>query len=451
MYKSIIMRILKKYFLLILVIYSTDNIVVAQDSLSLSDAIQIGLNQNFDIQISTKNVEINKLQNTWGQAGRYPTVDINFQQGNSISDQSNNPLSIVQELIFQNSIQGAANLNWVLFNGFRVKANKAKLNNLEAQSEGNATLVIENTIQGIILAYYSANLQKEKMDLLKNVLKLSRDKYLHEKEKGELGFATSVDQLQFESAYLADSSAVIMQELAYKNSIKNLNLFLGTDINLVWSLTDKLMPENIMYNYVDLESKMLSNNTNIKNQVVNMEIIKQDITLAKSSIYPVVSFNSGASYNTSRLQINDFPMPGANVSNSANINYFANFTVGFKIFDGGKVKRAIQAVQIQDDIASLNMAKLKHQLTQELANHYEIYTTRIAIFEINLKSFAAAKRNFEIARLRKNAGIINSFDLRNIEMVYLQTGTALFEAIYNIEESKTNLTRLTGGIIENKE
>ncbi len=105
------------------------------------------------------------------------------------------------------------------------------------------------------------------MDLLKNVLKLSRDKYLHEKEKGEMGFATSVDQLQFESAYLADSSAVIMQELAYKNSIKNLNLFLGTDINLVWSLTDKLMPENIMYNYEDLESKMLSNNTNIKNQV----------------------------------------------------------------------------------------------------------------------------------------------------------------------------------------
>ena len=113
------------------------------------------------------------------------------------------------------------------------------------------------------------------------------------------------------------------------------------------------------------------------------------------------------------------------------------------------MKRAIQAVQIQDDIASLNMAKLKHQLTQELANHFEIYTTRITIFEINLKSFAAAKRNFEIAQLRKNAGLINSFDLRNIEMVYLQTGTALFEAIYNIEESKTNLTRLTGGIIEN--
>ena len=168
-------------------------------------------------------------------------------------------------------------------------------------------------------------------------------------------------------------------------------------------------------------------------------------------MFPVVSFNSGASYNTSRLQINDFPMPGANTSNSANINYFANFTVGFKIFDGGKVKRAIQAVQIQEDITNLNMDKLKHQLTQELSNHYEIYNTRIAIFKVNLKSFAVAKRSFEIAQLRKNSGIINSFDLRNIVMVYLQTGTALFEAIYNIQESKTNLTRLTGGIIENKE
>ena len=445
------MRILKTYFLLILVLCSVGNISVAQDSLSLSDAIQIGLKKNFDIQISTKNIEINKLQNTWGQAGRYPTIDINIQQGNSISDQSNNPLSIVQQLIYQNSIQGAANLNWVLFNGFRIKANKLKLNNLEAQSEGNAALIIENTIQGIILAYYSTNLQKEKMDLLKNVLKLSRDKYLHEKEKGEMGFASTVDQLQFESAYLSDSSAIIMQELAYKNAIKNLNLFMGVEINLKWNLTDKLLPENTLYNYKELESKMLGNNTNIKNQVVNIEILKQDVSLAKASMFPVVSFNSGASYNTSRLQINDFPMPGANTSNSANINYFANFTVGFKIFDGGKVKRAIQAVQIQEDITNLNMSKLKHQLTQELANHYEIYNTRIAIFKVNLKSFDVAKRSFEIAQLRKNAGIINSFDLRNIEMVYLQTGTALFEAIYNIQESKTNLTRLTGGIIESKE
>ena len=445
------MRILKTYFLLTLVICWVGNISLAQDSLSLSDAIQIGLKKNFDIQISAKNIEINKLQNTWGQAGRYPTIDINIQQGNSISDQSNNPLSIVQQLIYQNSIQGAANLNWVLFNGFRIKANKLKLNNLEAQSEGNATLIIENTIQGIILAYYSTNLQKEKKDLLKNVLKLSRDKYLHEKEKGEMGFATTVDKLQFESAYLSDSSAIIMQELAYKNAIKNLNLFMGVEINLKWNLTDKLLPENTLYNYKELESKMLGNNTNIKNQVVNIEILKQDVSLAKASMFPVVSFNSGASYNTSRLQINDFPMPGANTANSANINYFANFTVGFKIFDGGKVKRAIQAVQIQEDITNLNMSKLKQQLTQELANHYEIYNTRIAIFKVNLKSFDVAKRSFEIAQLRKNSGIINSFDLRNIEMVYLQTGTALFEAIYNIQESKTNLTRLTGGIIENKE
>jgi outer membrane protein len=450
MFKSITMRILKTYFLLLLIICFCSNII-AQDSLSLLDAIQIGLKKNFDIQISAKNIEANKLQNTWGQAGRYPSVDLNIQQGNSISDQSNNPLSIVQQLIYQNSIQGAANLNWVLFNGFRVKANKLKLNNLEAQSEGNATLVIENTIQGIILSYYSSNLQKEKMDLLKNVLKLSRDKYLHEKEKGEMGFATTVDQLQFESAYLSDSSAIIMQELAYKNTIKNLNLFLGVDINLKWNLTDKLLPENTIYNYEELESKMLGNNANIKNQIVNIELLKQDVSLAKASMFPVVSFNSGASYNTSRLQINDFPMPGVNTSNTANINYFANFTVGFKIFDGGKVKRAIQAVQIQEDITNLNMDKLKHQLTQELSSHYEIYNTRIAIFEVNLKSFAVAKRSFEIAQLRKNAGIINSFDLRNIEMVYLQTGTALFEAIYNIQESKINLTRLTGGIIDTQD
>ena len=74
------------------------------------------------------------------------------------------------------------------------------------------------------------------MDLLKNVLKLSRDKYLHEKEKGEMGFATSVDQLQFESAYLADSSRCNYARISLQKFNQKPKLFLGTDINLVWSL-----------------------------------------------------------------------------------------------------------------------------------------------------------------------------------------------------------------------
>lgn len=155
----------------------------AQDELSLEDAVKVGLAQNFDIIISNKSIEINNNNNTWGQAGRYPSINLNLEQGNALSDQSNNPTAFIKQIIRSHSLQGNLSVNWTLFNGFKVQANKAKLEQLALQSEGNATLIIENTIQGIILGYYNAKLQREKISLLKNVLKLSKDKYDYQKIK----------------------------------------------------------------------------------------------------------------------------------------------------------------------------------------------------------------------------------------------------------------------------
>ena len=61
---------------------------MGQDSLSLQQAIEIGLQKNFDIQLTQKNVAINQLMNNWGEAGRLPQVNINIGQNNTISYKS---------------------------------------------------------------------------------------------------------------------------------------------------------------------------------------------------------------------------------------------------------------------------------------------------------------------------------------------------------------------------
>lgn len=419
------------------------SVALGQEDLSLENAIKIGLAKNFDIQIATKNIEINKNNNNWGQAGRYPTIDLNFQQGNTISDQSNNPTAFIQQTIRSHSLESGINLNWTLFNGFKVTANKKKLALLESQSEGNAAIVIENTIQGIILSYYNAKLQLEKIALLKNVLELSRDKYEFQKVKQSLGTAVTVDLLQFETAYLTDSSTFVFQELAYKNAIRNMNLIMGVDVSKTWNLTTKLATEMTVFDPEELVTKMESNSTNLKNQLLNLELTKRDLKLAKANLYPVVGFNLGAQNRGSRFVL------GSMSQNGSTINYFGNFSLSFRLFDGGKIRRAIKNVEIQEDISNLNIEKTKLQLNQELQIQLENYNARTSIFGINKKSFEASKKSLRIANLKNESGLINSFDLRTIELNYLRAGVALFDAMYSIIESKTNLTRLTGGIIDN--
>ena len=415
----------------------------SQDSLSLNDAIQVSLKQNYDILISQKNSEINELYNCWGEAGRYPSIDIGASQGNNISDQSNNPTSFIQELLKSNSFEASTNLSWTIFNGFKVKANKLRLEELIRQSDGMLTLAIENTIHGIIISYYQVQLQREKLSLLKNVLDLSREKYKYQENKNELGIGVSFDLLQYESAYLADSSNLILQELAFKNSIRNLNLIMGVDIEKPWFLTTLINPTTKLYSYDNLKQKALSNNSNIINQNININLLKQDIEIAKSSFYPVVSFNSGSNFNLSSFKIASYDR-----ISGASINYYGNFTLSFRIFDGGKVRRAIKALEIQNDITNLETEKLSKNITNELAITFDMYQTRLRLFDLNKKAFTVAQKNFDIAKLKENNGLINSFNLRDIEMAYLSAGISLFESSYNLIESNTTLLKLTGGIVQ---
>ena len=83
-----------------------------------------------------------------------------------------------------------------------------------------------------------------------------------------MGLGVKLDLLQFESAYLTDSSNLILQELSFKNSFRNLNLIMGEEIDKNWILSTEIEPKYNMYNYSDLKKDMLSNNTNIKNQFI---------------------------------------------------------------------------------------------------------------------------------------------------------------------------------------
>lgn len=432
----------------IIIIISIFGILIpcfSQEDLSIEDAIRLGIAQNFDIIIANKNIDISKNNNTWGQAGRYPTIDLNFQQGNNISDQSNNPTAFIKKAIRSHSLQSGLTLNWTLFNGFKVLANKEKLELLEEQSEGNASVIVENTIQSIILSYYTSKLQLEKISLLKSILKLSEDKYKHQKIKQEMGVAVTIDILQYKSAYLTDSSSLVSQELAYKNSIRNLNLLMGNSIDKTWNLTSKLNTDMPIYDEKELVNKMESNSNNLKNQYINLELSKKELKLAKANLYPVLSFNASVQNTNSSFFLGNLSQNGSNV------NYFGNFTLSFRLFNGGNIRRAIRNLDIQQEITNINLDKTKFQLNQELKIHLENYNTRITILDINKKAFEVSKQNLEIAELRENKGVINSFDLRDVEMNYLRTGVALFESMYSIIDSKTSLTKLTGGILNLQE
>lgn len=422
---------------------------ISQDSLSLSKAIEIGLEKNYDIRLTLKNVEINTLLNDWGEAGRLPQLTINLGQNNSLSDQRKNPISFAPYLFQSTDLSSNAALNWTLFNGFGIKANKIKLEQLQLQSENTATLAIENTIHGIILAYYQAKMQIEQLSLLNNIVQLSYEKYSQQQIKSNIGIGVKFDLLQYESNLYTDSTNIVLQQLTLNNAIRNLNLIMGEDVEKKWFLTSKIKPELNNKNFSVLKKEMLSNNTNIKNQYINIALTQQDISLAKSQFYPIINFNAGLNTSFGQLSTKDVNAPIGNAA-SRNLNYYGNFTLNFKLYDGGKVKRGIKALEIQNEVDQLQMAQMTNQLIFELKNVYELYQTRTKIFELTKKAFVVSQSNLEIAKLKEQSGLINSFNFRDIEMAYLSAGVALYQASYDLLESNATLLKMTGKIIQSQ-
>ena len=420
----------------------------SQEILSLENAIKIGLKKNFDIQLSRKNKEITQLNNNLGNSGALPTINISSKKEDAVSDQSNNPTSFIQEILSSESINASANMSWTLLSGYRIQATKEKLRQLEFLSNGNLTLTIENTTQAIILSYYNCILQKERLKLLQNVVNLSRERLIYQKTKYDIGVSSKMDVLQIETSLLTDSSNLLIQRLNYNNSVKNLNLVLGVDLNSEWNLTDKMSSKTQLFNFEELQSEMFKNNTTMINQCINNEIIRQDIKLAKSVYYPIVSFNSGASYNESTYDIGDSGFEGNNTGET--LNYYANISVNFRLYDGGKYRTLLQEAEIKNEINDLRLEKLQEETKNQLSINYEKYNSRIIICNLSKKAFDIAEINYQLANDKNNRGTINSFNLRDIEIAYLNSGISYLQSTYNLNESYLELVKVTGGILEDK-
>lgn len=425
----------------------------AQADLSLSEAIQLGLANNFGIRIEQQNVEIAENNNNWSTAGRWPTISFNVSQNNNFRD-VDNPASFLQGLTISNDVTPFVGLSWVLFDGFRVLANKERLQALEKLSEGNAQVVIENAVQGIITQYYLVQLEQQQLSVLGKVFQLSKDRYEYVKLKSELGSAVTFDVLQEQNAYLVDSSNYLTQEINALNTLRNLNVLMGQPVDERYLLTDSLEIEENDYALEDLYERMIASNSNLRNQYINLEITQADARLAKTELYPQLRLDVNGSYNLSRQDLSNAELlrPIDNpITQARTLSYAGGLTLGYLLFDGGRVRRALQNTYTQQRVNQLQIDELKLTLRNNLVATYDLFNVRQKLLNIAEQNVTSAELNLTLAEERFNNGTINSFNYRDIQVNYLNAALNYVQAQYNVIESETELLRLTGGILQEYE
>ena len=427
------------------------------EPLSLKQALIRGLDRNYDIRIERKNIATATNNNNWGQAGRYPSVNLTVGQNNSYTDNVKVAFpTATQGQTSVSSVQPGINVNWNIFQGFRANISKKRLESLQAESEGNAEVVIQNNVQSIILGYYLAVLERERLTQFEKQLQYSKDRYEFEKVRVEIGSSTTPDLLLEEGNMLTDSINVINQRTTYLNSVRNLNFLMGEpDISKGYELTDGLDEQGDVGS-LEQSLAQLDQNADLKTIYLSQAVLDYNKQNARAERYPTLSLNAGFTDNRQNLNLSNarfftgdgFATGPDDPLSSVTDTYFANFTLTFNLFDGDRINRAIRNAVIQEDIGNIRIERLRSSLTRDVQNAHQVYTDRKQLLVINEQRENSASRNLEISLERLKGGTINSFDYRVIQNNYLQSSTQKLQALYNLIDTKITILRLTGGLMD---
>lgn len=412
--------------------------VQAQQTLSLEDALAHSLQNNLGIRLAQQQSEIAAIGNAWGAAGALPTLGVSATGGSAISDQSKNPTSFIQERIESESVNVAGQLNWVLFDGLGMFANKRALERIEEQAEGQVNLVIEQTIAATIMAYNGVLVQRAVRDVLASSMQISRDRLTWIDARRASGASTTFDRLQFENALLTDSLAWMQQGTSVRQAVLLLNRLMGDAASSSWTFSSPLIaPENIE-DFDRIKEAALSNATAIQNALISQDIAQTGVQQAQARMSPTLLLSASQNDQASRFSAGDLSADGRTV------NLATNISLNFNLFNGGATRRAIQQAKIQVAMADNQALDEYREVERLLADSWSRWTASSLAYAVSEQLTENCGRLLEIASERLATGAINSLDFREFQMQQMNAEQQQIQALNAWQMADVELLRLSG-------
>lgn len=437
----------KKYKLLIL-LFSFSVVLWGQKELSLDQAINLGLENNYNIKIDELNIKIAQNSDNWATAGKYPTVSAGLGMNLNATSESNRASFLRGEYINM-GVSPSVNMNWNLYNGGLVNYQKERLQTTVALQNSFRELDIATTIRDIQQNYFSVLLEENRLAVLKQVLSLSTDRLEYEEIRKEFGQGNTFNILQFKDALFSDSVSVVLQTngvaIAKRQLMRSMNVK-NVEVQY-YEFTDELATSLETLDREKIKDDLLMNNPNLKRLEINRQLAIINSNITKTRNLPTISLSSGVTGNFAGLQIfgenpdtgEGYPFLKGNTyrwNTSINVNYL--------LYDGGVRNIDQQNAILQEEIANFDILETTAALNTQLDILFDNYTTQLQQVKILDQQLNNSLDNMAIAEERLKSGAITSLDYRNIQLAYLNISLNRLNAIYNLLSIKADIAFLVG-------
>jgi outer membrane protein len=433
----------KKAFITGFIMFCVAFTAEAQDILTLDRAIEIGLSNNYGINIARNAQQIAVNNAVPGNAGMLPRVDVNAGYGIGISNAYVTNISNVElkNPQAQSSLAVAGiNLNWTLFDGLKMFITYDKLKKLEEIGDLGVKISVENALAGIMISYYDIIRQQKQTEIMKEQVGISQFRLDLARLKFETGSGSELELLKAKVELNADIANLSSQKTVSVNSLATLNELMARDVTLLFDVRDTILL-HYQLNYDSLRTGMKQTNRNLLLYNRNMELSGLNVKAARAIQWPLLGLTTGINYS--------------NASSEASItNYNRNFgaiigvTAYMNIFNGLNLQREYRNAKVSYASSELEIKQYENKLDAYLLKIYNEYMNQLELVTFEMQNVELARKNMEIAKESFEVGSISSLQLREIQRNLLAADTRLVEAEFRTKLTETALLLLSGKLLK---
>lgn len=429
--------------LLPLLLLLTVSGVKGQDSVfSAREAVDMALQQNLGIQIAMSEVDIARINNNWGNAGKWPVVSAgigNTEALTNLNQQLSNGSEIKRNGVTNNILAANLSANWRIYNGMRIRATKERFETLEKMSELQLKQEINTLTLDVLQAYLNIVRLNMQARATRAIIDLSLEREKIAETRFNVGSAGKTDLLQ--ASIDLNSQQVNLANLnqQIRAGKSNLNTLMrrNPDAPLVIADTSFAIPTLSIETF---REKAMSQNLQLLMAQRERAVLLEDKRIINAQRLPVLTLSSVTSFNRNKATGGFFL---TNQTYGPNIG----LNLSIPIFNGDITRTQLKTQDIRIKQQNLQTEQLKTLINRDLQIAFDEYRNALEVSAVEQKNVTLARENNFISTERFKKLQSNSIELRQAQLSLIEAQDRYITAAFRAKLASVNLQWLSGEIV----
>lgn len=428
--------------------------LLAQDSLSLRDAVRLAVRQNKAVAASSAGMRASQARIDEARAGLLPKV--NYSES---FVRSNNPVFVFSSLLTQhqfgpenfsigplnrpdsiNNFQSVLSIDQPVYDAGQTR-NAVKSANFSRQLSAEEQRRTEmQVIAGVVRAYYGAVLAAESFKAAEQAVRSAEADLQRAESVRTAGMSTDVDVLSIR-VHLAAVTEQRIQRAAELDVTKSaLNDALGLPLDSPHTLSTSLAPLDLPeLQLAALERDATAERPEARSSQLAASLAKTQAAAARSALLPQIGIH--AAFEADRQQF----------INKGGANWLASVALKWNLFNGGEDKARIEESNHWLERARADEERVQSAVRLEVRRAWADLRAAVQRIEVAKAAVAEAEESLRITQNRYEAGMSNVTDLLRNETAVLESRTRYMAAVHDQRVAAANLEFAAGRLTPDSE